>query len=99
MRFIDVAIPKFGDDSSDSQAVERPAIPASSPSRHFSRGGGFLQRPNIEEYNLEENESVVDDPGTADADEHTDQFFEAPEITSDVSLRVLSLEGLFGFSR
>jgi hypothetical protein len=92
MRFIDVTIPKFGDDFPDAeQAVVRPPGPVATPSRHFSRGGGFLQRPNIEEYNLEENESVVDDPGiTTEAEEGNDEFFEAPEITSDVS-RVFSL--------
>ena len=84
MRFIDVAIPHFGDES-DSPPAERP-VPVSVPSRHFSRGGGFLQRPQIEEYNLEENESVLDDEDAHHGEtEEPDQFFEAPEITSDVS--------------
>jgi vacuolar protein sorting-associated protein 13A/C len=85
MRFIDVAVPHFGDEDESGPALVRPTLPpTTSDSRHFSRGaGGFLQRPNIEEYNLDERESVVDDNVEADVHEN-DKFYEAPEITSDV---------------
>lgn len=86
MHLIDVAIPKFNDD--DPAEPTRPALlPSPSQPRHLStRSGRFLKKPNIEEYNLEENESVIDDMPEGDADE-TDEFYEAPEITSDVSGR------------
>jgi vacuolar protein sorting-associated protein 13A/C len=78
MRFIDVAIPKFGDDQAPSPP--KPAVKHRPTSR-----GGFLQRPNVQEYNLEEHESEVG--GDDSRDDDNDTFFEAPEISSDVSIR------------
>ncbi|CED84268.1 Vacuolar protein sorting-associated protein [Phaffia rhodozyma] len=89
MRFIDVAIPKFGDDDPAQPPARPPLVSAASQSRHLStRSGGFRQKPNIEEYNLDENESVIEDTPDADAEadaDGTDEFYEAPEITSDTS--------------
>lgn len=85
MRFIDVAIPKFGDDE-ETAASEVAVVPIAAPPapRHNSTrsGGGFLSRPVIEEYNLEENESVVDVDDTP-ADGAKDEFFDAPDISGD----------------
>jgi vacuolar protein sorting-associated protein 13A/C len=89
MRFIDVTIPKFDDDVDDvAVSTAAPAAPKAPtiapPPRHNSTrsGGGFLNRPVIEEYNLEEHEDVVEDtPGDAPKDE----FFDAPDIATDPS--------------
>lgn len=87
MRFIDVAIPKFGhDDDAPASSIVKAPHHDREPSRSYSRGGGFLQRSTIEEYNLEENESVIDDDTVQDEDPDADAdtFFEAPGISTDV---------------
>lgn len=89
MRFIDVTIPKFDDGGDEGDAAStvaarvapKPPTIAPPPRHNSTRsGGGFLNRPVIEEYNLEEHEDVVEDtPGDAPKDE----FFDAPDIATD----------------
>lgn len=88
MRFIDVTIPKFGDDDNDAPTAPTQPQVAAPPPRHNSTrsGGGFLSRPVIEEYNLEENESVIDETPPGDgAAAAKDEFFDAPDIATDSS--------------
>lgn len=83
MRFIDVAIPKFGDDTAPAPAVQ----PAAAPRRKTT----FRAAP-IEEYNLDDNRSVhslrtVDSRDDASSiDEKGEKFYEAQDDTTEVSL-------------
>lgn len=90
MRFIDVAIPRFGDDESPPADAQKHIQTPIRPS---------FRQPKIEEYNLDDTRSVVSHR-TAEHDDHdnddessidgkgTDQFYEARDDTSDVSLLV-----------
>lgn len=85
MRFIDVAVPKFGDDAPAAGAPK--VLPASSrPS---------FRPAKIEEYTLDDTRSIVsgeehhgvdkdDDDSSVDG-KGTDQFYEARDDTTDVS--------------
>lgn len=81
MKFIDVAIPKFGDDEPDN-SPQRIAPPTQSRS--------YRPKP-VEEYVLDDNRSVVstalDDREDADSNDGkgTDQFYEARDDTTEVS--------------
>ena len=83
MKFIDIAIPKFGDDA---------AAPAE-PVVRERRNTTFRPAP-IEEYNLDDNRSIrslrtvdsKDDEGSMDG--KGDRFYEAQDDTTEVSTAV-----------
>jgi hypothetical protein len=80
MKFIDVAIPKFGEDTPQKeQAVKRPALSSSS--------NAFRSRGKIEEYNLaDEDHHDEADKGDESMEDPAEQFYEAPDSTTDVSI-------------
>lgn len=84
MKFIDVAVPKFGDDESTQDAPHRVTTANQHPS---------LRKPQpIEEYNLDDTRSILsaktsgtkEDEGTSDG-KGGDQFYESQDPTTDVS--------------
>lgn len=84
MRFIDVAIPKFGD---DTPAKDLPALPTVTAQALPS----FRPRA-IEEYNLDDTRSIrtadddAKDDGSSVGDKGVDQFYEAQDDIADVSV-------------
>jgi len=88
MKFIDVAIPKFGDDEAqhEIEPVQRPAAPDRHPHR------SFRQRP-IEEYTLDDNRSITSAKTADEKDEETlvdekgaDHFYEAQDDSTEAGL-------------
>jgi len=87
MKFIDIAIPKFGGDEPHEQA---PRVLGS------DRKGQFRQHQQIEEYNLDETRSVLSGHTAEDRDEEgsqdgkgTDQFYEAQDDTTETQREAL----------
>jgi vacuolar protein sorting-associated protein 13A/C len=82
MKFIDVAIPRFGDDELQEQAPV--VIPA-------DRKATFRQHRQIEEYTLDDTRSILSQGTLGDKEEEgsqdgkgNDQFYEAQDDTTDV---------------
>ena len=85
MKFIDAAIPKFGDDEAPQEHVPKPPAPDHRPRRSF-------RHPQIEEYTLEDNRSIMSSKTTDMKDEDSsvdekggDHFYEAADDTTEVS--------------
>ncbi|OCF42293.1 vacuolar protein sorting-associated protein vps13 [Kwoniella heveanensis CBS 569] len=93
MKFIDVAIPKFGDDTAPKEAA--PAI------QHADSRSAF-RRPQIEEYNFDDTRSIVSTRTVEDKDDGSslgkgDHFYEARDDQTEKSaLRQVTFE--FSFS-
>ena len=83
MRIIDVAIPHTNDDIEVKPA--RPVLPN-------SKKTAFRSQPAIQEYVLDDDESILDDNEVGEAIENVepDKFYDAPDDTTDVSLLVCS---------
>lgn len=83
MKFIDVAIPKFGDEAlQQSQPAKRPPL--------ANTANAFRSRGKIEEYNLEDEDHREHDQGHAgkaddSMEDPSELFYEAPDSTTDVS--------------
>jgi vacuolar protein sorting-associated protein 13A/C len=85
MKFIDVAIPKFGDDEPQERAPQ--IIPA-------DRKTQFRRHQQIEEYNLDDTRSILsghtmaDEEGSQDG-KGVDQFYEAEDDTTESQRKAL----------
>lgn len=85
MKFLDVAIPHFGDDEPQEHV---PKPPAPDPRRHRSH-----KRQPIEEYTLDDYRSVMSEKAGDKQDDEVsldgrggDQFYEARDDTTEVGV-------------
>jgi hypothetical protein len=82
MRIIDIAIPHSNDDAAETKPT-RPVLPN-------SKKTAFRSQPAIQEYVLDDDESIIDDHDTGDVVEsiEPDKFYDAADATTEVSLTV-----------